>query len=84
MRRLAALVPCNRHFAEQLERTIGFGMFLPAHSRKKSNAATWVEPSMPMWVCPLSLPLNRGSSALSDSAGPTLRVGLAFIASTAA
>ena len=37
-----------------------------------------------MWVWPLSLPLKIGSSTLSESAGPTLRVRLAFIAATAA
>jgi len=42
------------------------------------------EASMPMCVWPLNLPSKRGSSALNTSAGPTLRVGLAFMAATAA
>src|SRR5262249_47332272 len=62
----------------------GLSIFLPAQSRKKSNSARPVDPSIPMCVWPLSFPLKIGSSTLSESAGPTLRVRLAFIASTAA
>src|SRR5262245_61352136 len=62
----------------------GLSIFLLAQSRKKSNSTRAVEPSMPMCVWPLSLPLKVGSSTLSESAGPTLRVRLAFIAATAA
>src|SRR4029453_13647973 len=62
----------------------GLSIFLPAQSRKKSNSTRAVEPSIPICVWPLSLPLKIGSSTLSESAGPTLRVRLAFIAATAA
>lgn len=55
-------------------------MFLLAQSRKKSNSARAVGPSMPMCVWPLSLPLKIGSSTLNESAG----VRLAFILATAA
>jgi hypothetical protein len=64
--------------------TMGLGMFFSAQSRKTSNYARAVDPSMPMCVWPLNLPSKRGSSPLTTSAGPTLRVGLAFMAATAA
>src|SRR6516225_8272348 len=64
--------------------TMGLGMFFSAQSRKTSNCAKAVDPSMPMCVWPLNLPSRRGSSPLTTSAGPTLRVGLAFMAATAA
>src|SRR6266581_3256661 len=64
--------------------TMGLGMFFSAQSRKTSNCAKAVDPSMPICVWPLNLPSKRWSSALITSAGPTLRVGLAFMAATAA
>ena len=58
-------------------------MFLPAQSKKKVEFNQGGR-AQHAHVCPLSLPLKIGSSTLSESAGPTLRVRLAFIAATAA
>src|SRR5262249_40328758 len=63
---------------------MGLGMFFSAQSRKTSNCAKAVDPSMPICVWPLNLPSKLRSSALTTSAGPTLRVELAFMAATAA